>query len=106
MWLCLEDDKRMLGVEFGGMRESFMDVNVYLEECLNKLYDNGNYCVFVDLECQFGQFLCVIWYCDDGLIQDVIVWCLNDYFGMGQYEKVVGVMQDVLLKCGVGVGGM
>lgn len=37
---------------------------------------------------------------------EIIVWCLNDYFGMGQDDDVIDVMYEVIDSFGVGFGGM
>ena len=82
-----------------------MNVNAYLEERLNKLHEDGNYRVFADLERQSGNFPRANRYREDGSVQEVTVWCSNDYLGMGQNAKVVDAMQNVLGKCGAGAGG-
>ncbi|GGB33779.1 5-aminolevulinate synthase [Roseibium aquae] len=82
-----------------------MDLNAYFEERLSKLHENGNYRIFADLERKAGAFPKATRYREDGSTQDVTVWCSNDYLGMGQHEKVVSAMQEVIAKCGAGAGG-
>jgi 5-aminolevulinate synthase len=37
--------------------------------------------------------------------KDIVIWCINDYLGMGQHPDIIKVSQEVEQKMGVGSGG-
>ena len=81
-----------------------MDYETYFTDSLARLKDEHRYRVFADLERLAGRFPRAIWHSPQGP-RDVIVWCSNDYLGMGQHPKVIGAMIETATRMGTGAGG-
>jgi 5-aminolevulinate synthase len=81
-----------------------MNYEEFFADRIEDLQQEGNYRVFADLERKAGQFPKALNYRDEG-VEDVTVWCSNDYLCMGQNEAVLKAMHEALDKCGAGAGG-
>lgn len=81
-----------------------MDYDALFQEQLDALKSEGNYRVFAELERRCGKFPKAGNHTGDG-VDEVTVWCSNDYLGMGQHPKVVQAMKDAIDTCGTGSGG-
>jgi 5-aminolevulinate synthase len=81
-----------------------MNYDAYFTDALSRLREERRYRVFADLERLAGRFPRAIWHSSHGP-RDVIVWCSNDYLGMGQHPKVIGAMVETATRMGTGAGG-
>ncbi|MDZ4367627.1 MAG: 5-aminolevulinate synthase [Afipia sp.] len=81
-----------------------MDYNKFFGDALGRLHDERRYRVFADLERIAGRFPHAIWHSPKGQ-RNIVMWCSNDYLGMGQHPKVVGAMVETATRTGTGAGG-
>jgi 5-aminolevulinate synthase len=81
-----------------------MNYNRFFSDAVNRLHDERRYRVFADLERIAGRFPHATWHSPDGE-RSVVMWCSNDYLGMGQHPKVVGAMVETATRVGTGAGG-
>src|SRR5215467_2186465 len=81
-----------------------MTYDHFFSAALARLQKERRYRVFADLERIAGRFPHATWHSPEGP-RDVVVWCSNDYLGMGQHPKVIGAMVETATRMGTGAGG-
>src|SRR5512141_3241926 len=78
-----------------------MDYSKFFQTALNRLHDERRYRVFADLERIAGRFPHAYWHSPQGK-RNVVIWCSNDYLGMGQHPKVIGALVETATRVGAG----
>ena len=81
-----------------------MPYDAFFSDALARLKEERRYRVFADLERIAGRFPHARWHSSHGP-RPVVVWCSNDYLGMGQHPKVIGAMVETATRMGTGAGG-
>jgi 5-aminolevulinate synthase len=80
------------------------DYDRFFADAMARLHGERRYRVFADLERLAGRFPHALWRSPTGS-REVVVWCSNDYLGMGQHPKVVAAMVETAARMGAGAGG-
>jgi 5-aminolevulinate synthase len=81
-----------------------MDYRAAFTAAVDQVRAEGRYRVFADIKRRVGAFPRATWTSPEGE-RDVVVWCSNDYLGMGQSEVVRSAMHAAIDAAGTGSGG-
>ena len=81
-----------------------MTLRPHFQSYLDAIREEGRYRVFADIERQAIRPPYAIWR-DHDTSREVVVWCSNDYLGMGRNPAVVDAMVTTAHRTGVGAGG-
>ena len=81
-----------------------MNYDKFFINALDVLKQEGRYRVFNDIKRISGKFPNAVYFSGDQE-KKVVVWCSNDYLGMGQNKYVIEEMHKAIDKAGAGSGG-
>ncbi|HUB89354.1 MAG TPA: 5-aminolevulinate synthase [Dyella sp.] len=81
-----------------------IDYLAHFQSTLDTLKQERRYRVFATLERQTGRFPHATWEGRDGP-REIVIWCSNDYLGMGQHPAVVHALTEAAQSMGAGAGG-
>jgi 5-aminolevulinate synthase len=81
-----------------------MALRQHFQSYLDGIHQEGRYRIFADLERHAARPPYASWR-DRGTCREVVVWCSNDYLGMGRNPAVVDAMIKTARRMGVGAGG-
>src|SRR3954451_14209740 len=83
---------------------SGMDYEAQFRGAVLRVRAEGRYRVFADLERQVGRYPRARWHRPGGE-REVVVWCSNDYLGMGHHAAVLAGATRAVERYGAGAGG-
>ena len=71
-----------------------MEYRRYFGQAIDRLKAERRYRVFADLERDASRFPIALWHTDkEPSPREVVIWCSNDYLGMGRHPKVIEAMR-------------
>ena len=84
-----------------------MNYQRFFDDAIAQLRTERRYRVFADLERDASRFPHARWFPDDKAVEprDVVIWCSNDYLGMGGHPKVIEATKAAAESYGAGAGG-
>jgi 5-aminolevulinate synthase len=84
--------------------EGVMSLRDHFHSYLDSVRREDRYRVFADLERHAQRPPYATWR-SGGASREVVVWCSNDYLGMGRHAAVIGAMVETARRMGAGAGG-
>jgi 7-keto-8-aminopelargonate synthetase-like enzyme len=81
-----------------------MTARNHFHSFLDGVRREDRYRVFTDLERHAGRPPYASWR-SGGTSREVVVWCSNDYLGMGRHPVVIDAMVETARRVGTGAGG-
>jgi 5-aminolevulinate synthase len=82
-----------------------MDYDKVFQGAIDRLHQEGRYRVFIDILRNKGSYPNARCFAGHNGERPIVVWCSNDYLGMGQHPDVIAAMEAALHDVGAGSGG-
>lgn len=83
-------------------RQKFSQMLTYFQQAITQLKNENRYREFIDISRICCEFPCAT---NNQNGQKIVVWCSNDYLGMGQNQGAIEEAVTVLRRFGIGAGG-
>ncbi|MCI0735329.1 MAG: aminotransferase class I/II-fold pyridoxal phosphate-dependent enzyme, partial [Beijerinckiaceae bacterium] len=81
-----------------------MPYSRFFDDAISKLKSERRYRVFADIERDAQAFPSALWHGPER-VEEVVIWCSNDYLGMGRHPQVIDAMTLAAARHGAGAGG-
>jgi 5-aminolevulinate synthase len=81
-----------------------MTLRNHFHEFVAQIRREDRYRIFIDVERHADRPPYATWH-RGGARRQVVVWCSNDYLGMGRHPAVINAMIEAAVKMGAGAGG-
>jgi 5-aminolevulinate synthase len=81
-----------------------MDYEQIFVHALDKLKHERRYRIFTEIKRNAETFPRAHWQSPNGE-RDIVIWCSNDYLGMGSHPAVIETLREAARQMGVGAGG-
>ncbi|MFG1296293.1 MULTISPECIES: 5-aminolevulinate synthase [Xanthobacter] len=81
-----------------------MNYDHFFADAIDALRKERRYRTFAEIERDARHFPRAVWHSPGGP-RDIVVWCSNDYLGMGSHPKVIEAMCAAAQERGAGAGG-
>ncbi|QIB34496.1 5-aminolevulinate synthase [Ancylobacter pratisalsi] len=81
-----------------------MDYERFFQDAVDALKSERRYRTFAEIERDTQRFPHAVWHTPEGP-RDIVIWCSNDYLGMGCHADVVEALCTTARDVGAGAGG-
>lgn len=80
----------------------YLNYDKFFKDAVDKIKSEGRYRSFLNISREVGNFPYAI---NHNNSNRIVLWCSNDYLGMGQHKDVINAMVNTSKQMGTGSGG-